>query len=235
MRSRLATKRVRGQVSGCPRNCQRRAAGPSAPLRPRYGQRARRVTVAAQRHGKTGPAAVTREPGDLPSSRYHNAAGRGAPAAGERTMTAIRPTPTPPRPRTQLSTNAAREASMTVIEQSGLPPHRPPARAEDARWNDSGPATIDEAALLAEAARLRASHWRLQVGLGISHVPSGDVLAIRPCAGHRVHAGRDPARLRLARWRRSRCRRYFALARGSRAHAPRNARPASRPACRRWR
>ena len=33
---------------------------------------------------------------------------------------------------------------------------------------------LDEAALLAEAARLRATHWRLQQGLGVSHVPSGD-------------------------------------------------------------
>jgi 5-methyltetrahydropteroyltriglutamate--homocysteine methyltransferase len=32
----------------------------------------------------------------------------------------------------------------------------------------------DEAALLAEAARLRAAHWQLQAGLGINHVPAGD-------------------------------------------------------------
>ena len=34
--------------------------------------------------------------------------------------------------------------------------------------------TCDEAALNAEAARLRATHWQMQVGLGISHVPAGD-------------------------------------------------------------
>ncbi len=33
---------------------------------------------------------------------------------------------------------------------------------------------LDAAGLLAEAARLRATHWRLQQGLGVSHVPSGD-------------------------------------------------------------
>ncbi len=33
---------------------------------------------------------------------------------------------------------------------------------------------LDESGLLAEAAWLRAAHWRLQQGLGISHVPSGD-------------------------------------------------------------
>ncbi len=33
---------------------------------------------------------------------------------------------------------------------------------------------LDEAGLEAEAARLRAAHWRLQAGLGISHMPSGD-------------------------------------------------------------
>ncbi len=34
--------------------------------------------------------------------------------------------------------------------------------------------TADEATLHAEAARLRAMHWQMQVGLGISHVPTGD-------------------------------------------------------------
>ncbi len=34
--------------------------------------------------------------------------------------------------------------------------------------------TLDAAGLQAEAARLRATHWRLQQGLGIGHVPSGD-------------------------------------------------------------
>jgi 5-methyltetrahydropteroyltriglutamate--homocysteine methyltransferase len=33
---------------------------------------------------------------------------------------------------------------------------------------------LDEAGLEAAAAALRMGHWRLQVGLGISHVPSGD-------------------------------------------------------------
>jgi 5-methyltetrahydropteroyltriglutamate--homocysteine methyltransferase len=33
---------------------------------------------------------------------------------------------------------------------------------------------LDEAGLLAEAGRLRAAHWSLQQGMGISHVPSGD-------------------------------------------------------------
>ena len=33
---------------------------------------------------------------------------------------------------------------------------------------------LDESGLEAQAAQLRAAHWRLQAGLGVSHVPSGD-------------------------------------------------------------
>ena len=33
---------------------------------------------------------------------------------------------------------------------------------------------LSEAELQAEAARLRAAHWQVQQGSGISHVPSGD-------------------------------------------------------------
>jgi len=76
---------------------------------------------------------------------------------------------------------------------------------------------LDEAGLLAEAARLRAAHWRLQQGRGISHVPSGDfslydhVLdtacmlgAIPPGYGWQGGSGRVGLPT------------YFALARGSR-------------------
>jgi len=33
---------------------------------------------------------------------------------------------------------------------------------------------LDEVGLLAEAARLRATHWQMQQGIGVGHVPSGD-------------------------------------------------------------
>ncbi|MDA8049770.1 MAG: 5-methyltetrahydropteroyltriglutamate--homocysteine S-methyltransferase [Rhodospirillales bacterium] len=62
---------------------------------------------------------------------------------------------------------------MTVASNLGFPRigHRRELKfALERHWSGE----LDEAGLLAEAARLRAGHWRLQQGLGISHVPSGD-------------------------------------------------------------
>ena len=61
---------VRGQVGGCPRNCQRRAAGPSASLWFERGG-----SLRPRGHGKTGPGVLTREPGDLPMSRLQRLPG----------------------------------------------------------------------------------------------------------------------------------------------------------------
>jgi 5-methyltetrahydropteroyltriglutamate--homocysteine methyltransferase len=62
---------------------------------------------------------------------------------------------------------------MTLASNLGFPRigrRRELKTALERYWADE----LDEASLLAEAARLRAAHWRLQQGLGISHVPSGD-------------------------------------------------------------
>jgi 5-methyltetrahydropteroyltriglutamate--homocysteine methyltransferase len=76
----------------------------------------------------------------------------------------------------------------------------------------------DEATLQAEAAALRHRHWRLQLGAGISHVPSGefslyDHVLDTACMLGAIPAGygwqRGPVSLAT----------YFALARGSRGSA----------------
>ncbi|MBN9563146.1 MAG: 5-methyltetrahydropteroyltriglutamate--homocysteine S-methyltransferase [Alphaproteobacteria bacterium] len=62
---------------------------------------------------------------------------------------------------------------MTIASNLGFPRigrRRELKFALDRHWAGE----LDEAGLLTEAARLRATHWRLQQGLGISHVPSGD-------------------------------------------------------------
>jgi 5-methyltetrahydropteroyltriglutamate--homocysteine methyltransferase len=64
------------------------------------------------------------------------------------------------------------EGGMTIASNLGFPRigrRRELKFALDRFWAG----TLDEAGLLAEAARLRAVHWRLQVGLGVGHVSSG--------------------------------------------------------------
>ena len=62
---------------------------------------------------------------------------------------------------------------MTIISNLGFPRigrRRELKTALERFWAG----TTDEVDLQAEATRLRAIHWRLQVGLGVGHVPSGD-------------------------------------------------------------
>jgi 5-methyltetrahydropteroyltriglutamate--homocysteine methyltransferase len=62
---------------------------------------------------------------------------------------------------------------MTIISNLGFPRigrHRELKTALEQFWAGA----LDEPALLLEVARLRAAHWRLQVGHGVGHVPSGD-------------------------------------------------------------
>ena len=62
---------------------------------------------------------------------------------------------------------------MTIASNLGFPRigrRRELKFALDRHWAGE----LDEAGLLADAARLRSAHWRSQQGLGISHVPSGD-------------------------------------------------------------
>ncbi len=96
--------------------------------------------------------------------------------------------------------------------------------------------TLDEAGLQAEAARLRGAHWRLQSGLGISHVPCGDSALYDHVLDTACMVGAIPpgygwtdGKVSLAT--------YFALARGSRGtrrRRRRRRRRGSRPGCRRW-
>jgi 5-methyltetrahydropteroyltriglutamate--homocysteine methyltransferase len=65
------------------------------------------------------------------------------------------------------------ESGMTIISNLGFPRigrRRELKTALERFWAG----TTDEVDLQAEATRLRAIHWRLQVGLGVGHVPSGD-------------------------------------------------------------
>jgi 5-methyltetrahydropteroyltriglutamate--homocysteine methyltransferase len=106
------------------------------------------------------------------------------------------------------------EGGMTIGSNLGFPRigrRRELKIALDRFWAG----TLDEAGLVSEAARLRAVHWRLQVGLGVGHVPCGDaslydhvldtacMLGAIP-AGYGWHEG--PVSLAT----------YFVLARGSR-------------------
>jgi 5-methyltetrahydropteroyltriglutamate--homocysteine methyltransferase len=62
---------------------------------------------------------------------------------------------------------------MSIAANLGFPrigPRRELKTALEAHWAGR----LDETGLLAEAARLRADHWRLQQRLGIGHVPSND-------------------------------------------------------------
>jgi 5-methyltetrahydropteroyltriglutamate--homocysteine methyltransferase len=110
---------------------------------------------------------------------------------------------------------------MTIASNLGFPRigrRRELKFALDRHWAGD----LGEAGLLAEATTLRAAHWRLQQGLGVSHVPSGDfslydhvldtacmVGAVPP--GYGWSGG--PVSLPT----------YFALARGSRSTAPEQA------------
>lgn len=106
---------------------------------------------------------------------------------------------------------------MTIASNLGFPRigrRRELKTALERYWGG----TLDETGLLSDASRLRAKHWRLQLGLGIGHVPSGDASlydhvldtacmfgAIPP--GYGWQGGPVPLRT------------YFALARGSRGTA----------------
>jgi 5-methyltetrahydropteroyltriglutamate--homocysteine methyltransferase len=62
---------------------------------------------------------------------------------------------------------------MTIASNLGFPRigrRRELKHALERHWAGE----LTEAALLAEAAKLRAEHWRLQSGLGIGHIPCGD-------------------------------------------------------------
>lgn len=62
---------------------------------------------------------------------------------------------------------------MTIASNLGFPRigrRRELKHALERHWAGE----LTEAGLLAEAARLRAAHWRLQDGIGMTHIPSGD-------------------------------------------------------------
>ncbi len=77
---------------------------------------------------------------------------------------------------------------------------------------------IDEAALQAVAAELRARHWRLQVGAGLDHVTVGDFALYDQVADLIQLFGCEPARFGFT-GEESPLRRYFAMARGVAVHA----------------
>src|SRR5579863_1221546 len=62
---------------------------------------------------------------------------------------------------------------MTIVSNLGFPRigrRRELKFALERHWSGE----LDAAGLLDQAANLRATHWRLQCGLGVSHIPSGD-------------------------------------------------------------
>ena len=106
---------------------------------------------------------------------------------------------------------------MTIISNLGFPRigrRRELKAALERFWAG----TTDEASLLAEAARLRAVHWRLQGGLGVGHVPSGDASLYDHVLDTACMLGAIPAGYG---WRDGpvSLSTYFALARGSRGNA----------------
>ena len=120
---------------------------------------------------------------------------------------------------------------MTVASNLGFPRigHRRELKsALEQFWSGK----VDEPGLEAVAQTLRARHWQLQAGAGIGHVPSGDfsfydhvldtacMLGVIP-PGYGWSDG--PVSLSS----------YFAL-RGARTAPTPSNRPASPPACRRW-
>jgi 5-methyltetrahydropteroyltriglutamate--homocysteine methyltransferase len=106
---------------------------------------------------------------------------------------------------------------MTVASNLGFPRigHRRELKAAlEKFWSGE----IDEAGLEAAARALRAKHWKLQAGLGINHVPSGDfslydLVLDTACMVGAIPPGygwsEGPVSLAT----------YFALARGSRGMA----------------
>ncbi|MEJ1974837.1 MAG: 5-methyltetrahydropteroyltriglutamate--homocysteine S-methyltransferase [Acetobacteraceae bacterium] len=90
---------------------------------------------------------------------------------------------------------------------------------------------LDEAALQAQAATLRATHWRLQAGLGINHVPSNDFSLYDHVLDTACMVGAIPDGYGWAGGPVSTAT-YFALARGARGSAAEHAAgiPARRPA-----
>jgi 5-methyltetrahydropteroyltriglutamate--homocysteine methyltransferase len=106
---------------------------------------------------------------------------------------------------------------MTIISNLGFPRigrRRELKVALERFWAG----TTDEASLLAEAARLRAVHWRLQGGLGVGHVPSGDASLYDHVLDTACMLGAIPVGYG---WRDGPVSlpTYFALARGSRGNA----------------
>jgi 5-methyltetrahydropteroyltriglutamate--homocysteine methyltransferase len=103
---------------------------------------------------------------------------------------------------------------MTIVSNLGFPRigrRRELKFALERFWTG----TLDKAGLLSEAAQLRAVHWRLQAGLGVGHIPSGDAslydhVLDTACMLGAIPAGygwqEGPVSLPA----------YFALARGSR-------------------
>jgi 5-methyltetrahydropteroyltriglutamate--homocysteine methyltransferase len=104
--------------------------------------------------------------------------------------------------------------ASTIASNLGFPrigPRRELKVALEAFWAGA----LDEAELHAEAARLSAAHWRLQAGLGLDHVPSGDASLYDHVLDTACMLGAIPpgygwegGRVSLAT--------YFALARGAR-------------------
>jgi len=106
---------------------------------------------------------------------------------------------------------------MTVASNLGFPRigrRRQLKFALERYWSDE----LDETGLLADAARLRATHWRLQQGLGISHVPSGDFSLYDGVLDTACMVGAIPPGYGWSGGAVG-LRTYFALARGSRGAA----------------
>ncbi len=106
---------------------------------------------------------------------------------------------------------------MTVAGNLGFPRigHRRELKTALERfWSGE----LDEAGLEASAAALRTGHWRLQVGLGISHVPSGDFSLYDHVLDTACMLGAIPPGYGWSDGKVS-LSTYFALARGSRGTA----------------
>ena len=187
----LAGLPVRGQVGGCPRNCQRQAAGPTTP---RVGWATEPEGSGRQdrRHRGTRPIAVSQE---TCRRRTNQAAGRGAPEAGDNHVCHLwRLTP---HVRSGFLARRRSGAAMTIASNLGFPRigrRRELKSALERFWSGD----LDEAGLADAARALRSRHWKLQGGHRHQPRPVRRFLPLRPCAGHRLHARRDPGRLWLA-------------------------------------
>ena len=91
---------------------------------------------------------------------------------------------------------------------------------------------LDEAGLARRGrAAARGRHWQLQQGLGISHMPSGDFSLYDHVLDAACMLGAVPPGYGWAGGAGLACRRYFALARGSRGTRGGAGGRHSRPAC----